>query len=146
MPNFNQVILMGHLTRDVEIRSLQSGTSVAQFGIAHNHRWKSADGQQKDDVSFFDCEAWGKTGETIAQYHSKGDAIMVVGRLKQETWDDKETKAKRSKVKVVVESFTFVKTRGDGGQQQQAARPATSTRPTPRAAQHTPADDADIPF
>ena len=102
MPNFNQVILIGHMTRDPELTTIPSGTPMCKFGIAHNHKFKD-----KSETSFFDCVAWGKTADTIAEYHKKGDAIMVVGRLKQENWQATDGQ-KRSKVGIVVESFTFM--------------------------------------
>jgi len=151
MPNFNQVILIGHLCRDIELKSIASGSQVGQFSIAINHKYKTAAGEAREEVTFVDCEAWGKTAENLARFHAKGDAVMLRGRLKQDNWEDKATGQKRSKLKVVVDDFTFVKTRGEfGDDRQPAAQPAQAgrptTRPAPRATQHTPADDADIPF
>lgn len=107
MPNYNKVLLMGNLTRDIELRHLQSGTSVGAFGLAVNRRYKGSDGQMKEDVLFVDCEAWGNTAENLAKYLSKGRPVFVEGRLKLDEWQDKDG-ARRSKIKVVVESFQFV--------------------------------------
>jgi len=108
---FNKVILMGNLTRDPETRNTPNGQSVTNFSLAVNRTWKGADGQQNEDVSYIDCVAWGKPGEIIAQYLSKGRAVLVSGRLDQRSWEDKESGGKRSKIEVVVEDFNFV---GDG--------------------------------
>jgi single-strand DNA-binding protein len=107
---FNKVILMGNLTRDPEVRSTQSGTSVTSFGLAVNRTWKGQDGTQQEDVNFIDCTAWGRTGEVIAQYVQKGRALLVSGRLNQRSWE--QDGQKRNKVEVVVEDFNFI---GGGG-------------------------------
>ena len=117
----NIVICKGHTTRDVEIRYLQNGTAIGSFGIAVNRKWKSEAGEMKEEVSFFDVDAWGKTAETIAQYFGKGSPILITGRLKQETWDDKQTGQKRSKVKIVLSQFDFCgDTKGSGAGVQSA--------------------------
>lgn len=110
----NSVHLMGNLTRDVEIRNAGS-SQVGNFGLAINRKWKDKDGQQQEDVVFVDCEAWGRTAEVIAQYHGKGDRILVEGRLKFDSWEDKNGGGKRSKLSVVVERFHFAKSGGEGG-------------------------------
>jgi single-strand DNA-binding protein len=111
----NICIIKGHTTRDVEIRYLPNGTAIGSFGVAVNRKWKSESGEQKEEVSFFDVDAWGKMAETIAQWFRKGSPILITGRLKQETWDDKQTGQKRSKVKIVLDHFEFCgETRGAG--------------------------------
>ncbi len=109
---FNKVILMGNLTRDPELRSTPSGQSVAGFSLAVNRSWKNANGETQEAVDYIDCNAWGKAGEIIAQYMTKGSAILVSGRLQQRSWEQEGQK--RSKVEVVVEDFNFVGG-GDGG-------------------------------
>jgi len=117
--SMNICIIKGHTTRDVEIRYLPNGTAIGSFGIAVNRKWKSESGEQKEEVSFFDVDAWGKTAETIAQWFRKGSPILITGRLKQETWDDKQTGQKRSKVKIVLDRFEFCgETKGAAGVQQ----------------------------
>ncbi len=111
----NKVILMGNLTRDVEMRTTPSGQSVANFSLAVSRSWKGQDGQQQEQTSFINCVAWGKTGEIIAQYVSKGNPLLVSGRLDQRSWDDKESGQKRSTVEVVVEDFNFVSSSGGQG-------------------------------
>lgn len=113
--SFNKVLLMGNLTRDVELRHTAGNQAVARIGLATNRRWKTPEGEQRDETMFVDCEAWGKTAEMISQYFSKGRPIFIEGRLKLDQWEDKETKAKRSKHVVVVESFHFVDSKPGGG-------------------------------
>lgn len=108
---FNKVTLLGNLTRDPETRVTTTGQSVTSFSLAVNRTWRSADGEQQEEVSYFDCTAWGKAGEIIAQYNSKGDALLVNGRLKQNTWEDNGQN--RSKVEVVVEDFNFISNKED---------------------------------
>jgi len=105
--NINQVVLGGNLTRDVEVKYTKSNTAIAQFTIANNKRWVGSNGEKKEDVSFVDCTAWGKTAENIGKFFGKGQKILVTGRLKQDTWTDKEG-GKRSKIGVTVETFEFV--------------------------------------
>jgi len=115
MANVNIVILIGNLTRDPQLKYLPSQTAVADFGLAVNRRYKSAAGEDKEDVMFIDCSAFGKTGEMINQYFRKGKQIFIEGRLKLDTWDDKQTGQKRSKHAVIVENFQFVGPREGGG-------------------------------
>ena len=104
---FNKVILMGNLTRDVEVRTTTSGQSVANFSLAVNRSWRGQDGQQQDQTSFINCVAWGRVGDIIAQYVHKGSPLLVSGRLDQRSYQDKDGN-KRSAVEVVVEDFNFV--------------------------------------
>lgn len=108
MPNFNKVILAGHLTRDPELRYTPKGTAIAKFGLAINRTWTTEGGEKKEDVVFVDCSAWGKQADTISQHVSKGHALLIEGRLDLEEWEDKETKAKRQKLSIVVEGFQFL--------------------------------------
>ena len=109
---FNKVILMGNLTRDPETRTTPSGQSVTSFGLAVNRTWRGADGSNQESVSYIDCVAWGKTGEVMAQYLSKGRPVLVSGRLEQRSWE--KDGQKHSKVEVIIEDFNFV----GGGQGQ----------------------------
>lgn len=104
---FNKVILMGNLTRDVEVRTTPSGQSVGNFSLAVTRSWRNQDGQQQDQTSFINCVAWGKVGEIIAQYVQKGAPLLVSGRLDQRSYEDKDGN-KRQAVEVVVEDFNFV--------------------------------------
>ena len=105
--NVNTVILAGHLTRDPELRPVANDKVVVHFSLAINRRYKSAEGEIKEESTFVDCEAWGRTAELIGQYLAKGSAAYVEGRLKLDSWQDKEGK-NRSRLKVVVDNVQFV--------------------------------------
>ena len=115
MPNYNKVILMGNLTRDPEVRYTSSGTAIAKLGMAINRHWRNQDGQQQEETTFVDVDAFGRQAETIGQYLKKGRPIMVEGRLKLDQWEDKQTGQKRSKMGVTLENFQFLDSRGEGG-------------------------------
>lgn len=106
MPNLNKVLLLGHLTRDVELRHTQAGGAFAKFGMAINRTW-TQNGEKKESVCFVDLTAWGKTGEIIAEHCKKGSTLLVEGRLDYQSWEDKEGK-KRNKLDVIVENFQFI--------------------------------------
>lgn len=108
MPSLNKVLLMGNLTRDPELRVTPKGTSICQFALAINRQFKMESGESREEVIFVDVEAWGKQGETIAKYVTKGRPLYVEGRLKLDQWEDKNTKEKRSRMKVVLEQFQFL--------------------------------------
>lgn len=116
---FNKVILMGNLTRDVEMRTTTGGQNVANFSLAVTRSWKGQDGQMQDQTSFINCVAWGKPGEIIAQYVQKGAPLLVSGRLDQRSYQDKDGN-NRQAVEVVVEDFNFV----GGGRGDDAGAPA----------------------
>lgn len=125
--NLNHVIISGNLTRDPEIRQLAEGKMVTHFSIANNRKWKGNDGIQHEEVNFIDCEAWARTAEMVGQYLTKGSGCVVLGRLKLESWTDKEG-GKRSKLKVVVESVQFVgsRSKGEDGMDEASETGATS--------------------
>src|SRR4029079_933903 len=115
MASFNKVILVGNLTRDPELRYTPKGTAVAKVGLAVNHKWKNEAGEFKEEVTFIDIDCWGRTAENVGQYMRKGSSMLVEGRLKLDTWDDKQTNQKRSKMGVVAETVQFLGSpRGDG--------------------------------
>ncbi len=114
MASFNKVMLMGNLTRDVEIRHTPSNTAVGNFGLAVNRKYKTQSGEQREEVTFVDCEAWGRTAEVMAQYLGRGRPVFIEGRLKLDQWEDKNGGGKRSKLSVVVENFQFINS-GQGG-------------------------------
>src|SRR5437763_9076036 len=130
MASFNKVILMGNLTRDPELRYTPKGTAVAKLGMAVNRTWKGENGETKEEVTFVDVEAWNRQAEVIAQYMKKGRPLLVEGRLKLDQWEDKNTHQKQSKLKVVLETFSFIDSnRGDG-----AGAPSEAPRARPAAA------------
>ncbi|MGA2029230.1 MAG: single-stranded DNA-binding protein [Verrucomicrobiota bacterium] len=150
MANFNKVILAGNLTRDPELRYTPKGTAVARITLAVNRTWKSEGGENKEEVSFVDVDVWGRQAEVIGQYMKKGRPLLVEGRLKQDTWEDKNTKQKQSKLKVVLESFSFIDSNrgGEGGDAPAAprSRPAASSAPAPESGDAEPPHDDDVPF
>ena len=119
--SINQVILMGRLTRDPEQRTTTTGKTIASFSIAVDRAG------QDDQADFFDVTAWEKTGELVMQYLAKGRRVLVQGRLRQDSWDDKETGKKRSRVEVVANDVTFLDgpNGGDGGS---TGAPSSSTQ------------------
>jgi single-strand DNA-binding protein len=141
MANLNKIFLMGNLTRDPQLSYLPSQTPVVEFGIATNRKWKSQDGQQRDETCFVDCRAFGKTAETINKYLSKGRPVFLEGRLTFDTWTAQDG-SKRSKHRVTVESFQFLP--GGGGQGGGGGAPADSQGQGGSWSGPEPQDD--IPF
>jgi len=116
MASFNRVILMGNLTRDPQVRYTPGGTAVAELGLAVNRTWfDKQTNTRKEDVTFVDVTLWGRTAEIAGEYLGKGRQVLIEGRLQTDSWDDKETGQKRSKLKVVCENMTMVGGRGEGG-------------------------------
>lgn len=131
--SYNKVILLGNLTRDPELRFTSKGTALATLSLAVSRKY-----QDREETTFVDCSAWGKTGETIAKHFKKGSSVLIEGRLKLDQWDDKQTGQKRSKLGVVVESFSFA-----GREPAQEPEPAE-----PRRAETKPdgPPEDDVPF
>ena len=152
MANFNKVILAGNLTRDPELRYTPKGTAIARIGLAINRNWTSETGERKEEVTFVDVDAFGKTAETIGQYFKKGRPILMEGRLRYETWEDKQTNQKRSKLGVVLESFQFMDQRGGDSGGGAPARSSGPSRSPGAAAEPSAESDApppeqdDVPF
>ena len=148
MASFNKVILAGNLTRDPELRYTPKGTAVARLGIACNRKWKSETGEMKEEVTFVDVDAFGKTAETIGQYLKKGRPILIEGRLRYDTWEDKQSGQKKSKLGVVLENFQFLDSgggRGEGAAEAPRSRPASG--PPPAAPEpDVPPESDDVPF
>lgn len=103
----NSVKLAGNLTRDPEVRFLPNQRAVASFTLAVNRKWKDLNGEPKEETTFVDCEAWARTAELVGQYLTKGRNCFVDGRLKLDTWEDKQTGQKRSRLTVVAEHVSF---------------------------------------
>lgn len=153
MANFNKVILLGNLTRDIELRHTQSGMALAKFGMAINRKW-SQNGEQKESTCFVDLTAWGRQAEVLAQYVKKGSQLFIEGRLEYSTWEAQEG-GKRSKLEVVVENFQFVGSgAGRGGEEGGGGGGGGGGRRTGGRSQSGPAeaqaggdvDYGDIPF
>ena len=137
MPSLNKVMLMGNLTRDPELRVTPKGTPICQFSLAINRQFKMESGESREEVIYVDIEAWGKQGETIAKYVTKGRPLFVEGRLRLDQWEDKNTKEKRSRMKVVLENFQFLgDSRGGGGGAAGSAEPGIDQTASPE--RHAP--------
>lgn len=113
MSNFNQVILMGNITREPSLSFTPNRTAVVEFGLAVNRKWKMQDGSQGEEVLFVECQVFGKRAEVVDKYFKKGSPIFVQGRLKLEQWD-KDGKT-HSRIRVIVENFEFIGSK-QGGQ------------------------------
>ena len=148
MASFNKVILMGNLTRDPELRYTPKGTAIAKLGLAVNRTWKTDTGETKEEVTFVDVDAFGRQAETLGQYMKKGRPILVEGRLRLDTWEDKQTNQKRTKLGVVMESFQFLDFGGRGPEEGTPApargKPA-AVPPPPESSEEPPTED-DVPF
>ena len=116
MASFNKVILLGNLTRDPQMKYLPSQTPVTEFGLACNRKFKTATGEQREEVTYVDCTAFGRQAEVINQYCTKGRPLFIEGRLKFDSWEDKNGGGKRSKLTVVIESFQLLGGRPGEGQ------------------------------
>lgn len=113
MANLNRVMLMGNLTRDPELRHLPSNMAVTKVGLAVNRTWRNQQGEQQEETTYVDCEAFGRQAEVINQYLQKGKPIFIEGRLRLDQWQDKDGN-NRSKMKVIIERFQFIDSRGGG--------------------------------
>ena len=143
MRGFSKAIITGNLTRDPELRTTPNGASVCSFSVAVNRVYRDASGEQKEDVSFIDCSAWGKLGEMINQYAKKGSGVLVSGRLDQRSFEGKDG-VKRSRVEIVVEDFNFTGARADGGSNAQTVAEAPVDMPDEIPDEEI--DLSDVPF
>jgi len=162
MASLNKVFLIGNLTRDPELRVTPKGTAICQFGLAVNRQYKDDSGATRDETTFVDIEAWGKQGELVAKYLTKGSPAFVEGRLRLDQWEDKTSGQKRSRLKIVLDNVQFLGRPGGGGPPAAAAAstagedagPAAepSSVPPPRAGARPAAAapqenvDEDVPF
>ena len=144
MRGFSKAIITGNLTRDPELRTTPNGASVCSFSVAVNRVYRDSNGEQKEDVSFIDCSAWGKLGEMISQYAKKGSGVLVSGRLDQRSWEDKTSGQTRSRVELVVEDFNFTGQAPTGG-----ASSSTESAPSNDIPDDIPDEEidlSDVPF
>jgi len=160
MANLNKVMLMGNLTRDPEVRYTPKGTAVAELGLAINRVYSSDSGEKREETTFVDVTLWGRTAEIAGEYLKKGRPVFIEGRLQLDTWDDKTTGQKRSKLKVVGEAMQLMGGRGDGGgsgsgggeegsaggQPRQQSRPSAPPRQKPPTDPDLEPEEDDIPF
>jgi single-strand DNA-binding protein len=153
MASFNKVILLGNLTRDPEVRYTPKGTAVTELGMAVNRVYTAENGEKREETTFVDVTLWGRTAEIAGEYLKKGRPVFIEGRLQLDTWDDKTSGQKRSKLKVVGEGLQLIGSRptgggggGGGGEEEGAGAPrASKSAPPPKAAPAGP-DDDEIPF
>jgi len=152
MASYNRVILIGNLTRDPEVRFASGNNAICKFGLAVSRNYTTKDGEKREDTTFVDIDAFGKVGEILGKYLSKGRPVMIEGRLQLDTWESKEGE-KRSKLKVVCENFQFLGT-GRGGEGERGGESSmTRSSPPPREGGARSGDgpsedfdDEDIPF
>jgi len=141
MQGYNRIILGGRITRDPEMKQVGQNT-LAKFGLAMNRKYTTQSGEQREEVTFIDCEAWGKTAELIGQYFAKGSPILIEGKLRLNEWTDGDGN-KRSILVGVIERFEFVDSKGgDGG----GAKSPEFKRRKPSNPSGAEIDAADIPF
>lgn len=140
----NKVFLMGNLTRDIELRHLSGDQAVADVSLAVNRRFRTRDGESREETTFVDCTAWGRTAETMSKYLNKGRPVFIEGRLKLDQWEDRESGGKRSKLKVVIDNFQFVDS--PGGSSGGGGRAPASAGVSADGPGHQPLDESDIPF
>ena len=147
MASFNKVMLLGNLTRDPEVKYTPKGSAVADIGLAVNRTYTTDGGEKREETTFVDVTMWGRQAEIAGEYLKKGRPIFVEGRLQLDTWDDKQTGQKRSKLKVVGENLQLLGGRdgaeGGGGGGSRSSGGKSSGKSAPAAEE--PADD-DIPF
>jgi single-strand DNA-binding protein len=154
MANLNRVLLIGNLTRDPEVRYTPKGTAVTEIGLAVNRIYSGEDGEKKEETTFVDVTLWARQAEIAGQYLKKGRPVFIEGRLQLDTWDDKQTGQKRSRLRVVAENLQLLGSRQEGGEGSGTSSPPprrgpSQSAPPPRAEPRDPDLDAepdDIPF
>ena len=158
MANVNKVILIGNLTRDPEVRHTPKGTAVGDIALAINRAYTAENGEKREDTTYVDVTLWGRTAEIAQQYLRKGRPVYIEGRLQMDTWEDKSTGQKRSKLKVVAEALQLLGGRGEGesggfsggGSARRNDDGYSDDRPSSRSeassSSHSGPDDDDIPF
>jgi single-strand DNA-binding protein len=145
MANLNKVILVGNLTRDPELRYTPKGTAIAKLGLAINRTYQSESGEKKEETTFVDVDVFGRTAENAGQYLKKGRSVLVEGRLKLDTWDDKQTGQKKSRLGVVAENLQFLGGNSEAQPAPRAPRPAAAPS-QPAEGGNPPKDGDDVPF
>src|SRR5437764_12845380 len=148
MASFNKVILLGNLTRDPEIRYTPKGSAVCDLGVAVNRQYTLENGEKREEVTYVDVVLWARLAEIAAEYLKKGRPVFIEGRLQLDTWDDKQSGQKRSKLRVIGENMQMLGSRGAGGggapaEAGEEDRPARTTTPPPKAAAPAASEPAD---
>ena len=130
MANLNRVLLIGNLTRDPEVRYTPKGTAVTEIGLAVNRIYSGEDGEKKEETTFVDVTLWARQAEIAGQYLKKGRPVFIEGRLQLDTWDDKQTGQKRSRLRVVAENLQLLGSRQEG---EGSSSPGSAPRRSPSA-------------
>jgi single-strand DNA-binding protein len=154
MANLNRVLLIGNLTRDPDVRYTPKGTAVADIGLAINRVLTNDDGERREEVTYVDVVLWSRLAEIAEQYLKKGRPVFIEGRLQLDSWDDKQTGQKRSRLRVVAENMQLLGARGEGdaggaggtGQAPRRSGPAPAPRPNPPRDPDLDTEPDDIPF
>lgn len=147
MLGYTMVNAIGNVGRDPETKFVGVDKSVTSFSLAVNETWNNANGEKQERTNWFDCEAWGKSGETIVRFVKKGHPLFVTGRLRHEVWE-KDDGTKGSKVKILVDGFRLLKGRDNSGDTDNPPASVTQAKPTakPKAPNPGPVSEDDIPF
>jgi single-strand DNA-binding protein len=148
MASYNKVMLLGNLTRDPEVKYTPKGSAVADIGLAVNRTYTTDGGEKREETTFVDVTMWGRQAEIAGEYLKKGRPLFVEGRLQLDTWDDKQTGQKRSKLRVVCENFQMLGSRDGGGEGGGGGGRSSggSSRPAKSAPAAEESADDDIPF
>src|ERR1041385_2819553 len=150
MASFNKVILLGNLTRDPEVRYTPKGSAVCDLGLAVNRQYTLDSGEKREEVTYVDVVLWARLAEIAGEYLKKGRPVFIEGRLQLDTWDDKQSGQKRSKLRVIGETMQLLGGRppgaGGGGETGEEKAPRAKTAPPPKAPVANEPDDDEIPF
>jgi len=154
MASFNKVILLGNLTRDPEVRYTPKGSAVCDLGLAVNRQYTLDSGEKREEVTYVDVVLWARLAEIAGEYLKKGRPVFIEGRLQLDTWDDKQSGQKRSKLRVIGETMQLLGSRPPGtgaasesGEQDRQSRPTEKpAAPPPKSGAPAEPDDDEIPF
>jgi single-strand DNA-binding protein len=153
MASFNKVILLGNLTRDPEVRYTPKGSAVCDLGIAVNRQYTLESGEKREEVTYVDVVLWSRLAEIAGEYLKKGRPIFIEGRLQLDTWDDKQSGQKRSKLRVIGETMQLLGSRpaaaggaAEGAEEDRQSRAPKTTAPPPKSSAPAEPDDDEIPF
>ncbi len=150
MASFNKVVLVGNLTRDPQVRYTTGGTAVGEIGMAVSRQWfDKQTNQKKEETTFVDVTLWGRQAEVAGEYLAKGRPVLIEGRLQLDSWEDKDTGQKRSKLKVVAENMVMLGSKQGGGDGGGSSKPSEPTEPAEGGSDYTPkftGDTDEVPF
>ena len=153
MASFNKVILLGNLTRDPEVRYTPKGSAVCDLGVAVNRVYTTDSGEKREEATFVDVTFWGRTAEVAGEYLKKGRPIFIEGRLQLDSWEDKQSGQKRSKLKVIGETMQLLGGRAAAGaagdeseEDRQSRSSGKASSPPPKSSAPAESDDDEIPF